>query len=55
MSFSKIWRNRDISDQLIHALDGKDRFAARKLIVAMMDERGFLEKVEDHTPYGPAR
>ena len=42
-------------DQLVHALDGKDRFAARKLIVSMMDEGGFLDKIEDHThsvPHG---
>ncbi|EJN01614.1 valine--tRNA ligase [Phyllobacterium sp. YR531] len=42
-------------DQLIHALDGKDRFHARKLIVSMMDEGGYLEKIDDHThavPHG---
>jgi valyl-tRNA synthetase len=39
--------------QLIHVLDGKDRFAARKLIVEMMDEGAFLEKVEEHTHMVP--
>jgi valyl-tRNA synthetase len=37
------------------ALDGLDRFAARKAIVAMMEERGFLAKVEPHghtVPHG---
>ncbi|MBV2142938.1 valine--tRNA ligase [Falsochrobactrum sp. TDYN1] len=40
---------------LINELDGQDRFAARKRIVELMDERGYLEKVEDHThavPHG---
>jgi valyl-tRNA synthetase len=39
----------------IGALDGLDRFAARERVVAMMDERGLLEKVEDHlhtVPHG---
>ncbi|PRD41245.1 valine--tRNA ligase [Phyllobacterium phragmitis] len=42
-------------DQLIRDLDGLDRFAARRRIVEMMDEGGYLEKVEDHThsvPHG---
>ncbi|KXF77221.1 valine--tRNA ligase [Paramesorhizobium deserti] len=42
-------------DQLIHDLDGLDRFAARKRIVEMMEEGGYLEKIEDHThtvPHG---
>jgi len=30
-------------------LDGKDRFAARKLIVAKLEEAGFLEKIEPNT------
>ena len=37
------------------ALDGLDRFAARKRVVEMMDAAGFLEKVEDHrhvVPHG---
>ncbi len=40
---------------LMNELDGMDRFAARKRIVELMDERGYLEKVEDHThavPHG---
>src|SRR5690606_37919659 len=40
---------------LIHELEGLDRFAARKRIVELMDERGYLEKIEDHThavPHG---
>jgi valyl-tRNA synthetase len=37
------------------ALHGQDRFAARKAIVAMMEEGGFLEKIEPHVhtvPHG---
>ncbi|MBA8842929.1 valine--tRNA ligase [Brucella intermedia] len=40
---------------LINELDGQDRFAVRKRIVELMDERGYLEKIEDHThavPHG---
>ncbi|MFQ0813702.1 valine--tRNA ligase [Brucella anthropi] len=40
---------------LIAELDGQDRFAVRKRIVELMDERGYLEKIEDHThavPHG---
>lgn len=40
---------------LIVKLDGMDRFAARKRIVELMDERGYLEKIDDHThavPHG---
>ncbi|KAB2696540.1 valine--tRNA ligase [Ochrobactrum sp. Kaboul] len=40
---------------LIAELDGQDRFAVRKRIVELMDERGYLVKVEDHThavPHG---
>ncbi|AHA99525.1 MULTISPECIES: valine--tRNA ligase [Brucella] len=40
---------------LIVELDGRDRFAARKRIVELMDERGYLEKIDDHThavPHG---
>ena len=39
----------------IAALHGLGRFAARDRVVAMMEERGLLEKVEDHThavPHG---
>ncbi|GAB1581946.1 valine--tRNA ligase [Phyllobacterium phragmitis] len=42
-------------DQLIRELDGLDRFAARKRIVEMMEEGGYLERIEDHThavPHG---
>ncbi|WP_420961851.1 valine--tRNA ligase [Brucella sp. IR073] len=42
-------------DQLIHDLDGQDRFTARKRIVEMMEAGGYLEKIEDHThavPHG---
>jgi valyl-tRNA synthetase len=37
------------------ALDGLDRFAARRRVVAMMEERGLLETVEEHVhsvPHG---
>ena len=40
---------------LIAELDGQDRFAVRKRIVELMDERGYLDKIEDHThavPHG---
>ncbi|MBZ8132573.1 valine--tRNA ligase [Afifella sp. IM 167] len=39
----------------VAALHGLDRFTARERVVAMMDERGLLEKVEDHlhvVPHG---
>jgi valyl-tRNA synthetase len=39
----------------IAALDGRDRFSARKRIVAMMAERGLLAKIEPHAhtvPHG---
>src|SRR5690606_21734010 len=35
------------------ALHGLDRFEARKRIVAMLEERGLLEKVEPHTHMVP--
>jgi valyl-tRNA synthetase len=35
------------------ALDGRDRFAARKLIVARLEERGLLIKIEPHTHMVP--
>jgi valyl-tRNA synthetase len=38
---------------LIHDLDGLDRFTARKRIVELMDEHGYLEKIEDHTHMVP--
>ena len=34
-------------------LDGKDRFAARKLIVAKLEETGFLDKIEPNTHMVP--
>ena len=40
---------------LIDELEGQDRFAVRKRIVELMDEHGYLEKIEDHThavPHG---
>lgn len=40
---------------LIKEFDGLDRFAARKRLVEMLDEQGYLEKIEDHThavPHG---
>jgi len=39
----------------IAALEGKDRFDARKIIVAMMEEAGLLDKIEPHkhmVPHG---
>ncbi|MGU3400958.1 valine--tRNA ligase [Brucellaceae bacterium D45D] len=38
---------------LIHEFDGLDRFAARKRLVELLDERGYLEKIEDHTHMVP--
>ncbi len=38
---------------LIVAMDGVDRLAARMRIVAMLEERGFLAKVEPHTHMVP--
>ncbi len=40
---------------LIREMDGQDRFKARARIVELMDERGYLEKIEDHAhavPHG---
>ncbi len=40
---------------LIKEFEGLDRFAARKRLVEMLDEQGYLEKIEDHThavPHG---
>ncbi len=42
-------------DPAVMALHGQDRFAARKAIVAMFEERGLLEKIEPNThavPHG---
>ena len=39
----------------IAALDRQDRYTARKRVVAMMEERGLVEKIEDHVhtvPHG---
>ncbi len=39
----------------IAALDGLDRFEARKRVVAMLEERGLVDKIEDHlhsVPHG---
>jgi valyl-tRNA synthetase len=41
--------------QDLEALNGKDRFVVRKTIVAMMEERGLLDKIEPHShtvPHG---
>jgi valyl-tRNA synthetase len=40
---------------LIKEFEGLDRFAARKRLVEMLDEQGYLQKIEDHThavPHG---
>jgi len=37
----------------VHSLDGMERFAARKAIVAKLEELGFLEKIEPHTHQVP--
>ncbi|MEQ8745509.1 valine--tRNA ligase [Pyruvatibacter sp.] len=41
--------------EAVAAYDGKDRFEARKLIVAALDDAGLLDKIDDHKhaiPYG---
>ncbi|WP_343315285.1 valine--tRNA ligase [Brucella sp. BE17] len=38
---------------VIHEFDGLDRFAARKRLIELLDERGYLEKIEDHTHMVP--
>jgi valyl-tRNA synthetase len=41
--------------KMVQALHGLDRFEARKLIVAKLEEKGLLEKIEPHTnqvPFG---
>ncbi len=40
-------------DALIETFDGMERFKARKAIVEMMDEGGYLERVEDHVHMVP--
>ncbi|MDM8346748.1 valine--tRNA ligase [Pseudochrobactrum sp. sp1633] len=40
-------------DNLIEHFHDQDRFKARKAIVEMMDEGGYLEKIEDHTHMVP--
>ncbi|MDH3194722.1 MAG: valine--tRNA ligase, partial [Hyphomicrobiales bacterium] len=37
----------------IEALDGLDRFTARERVVAMFEERGLVEKIEDHVNVVP--
>jgi len=40
---------------IINEFEGLDRFAARKRLVETLEERGYLEKIEDHThavPHG---
>ncbi|NGM21985.1 valine--tRNA ligase [Roseomonas stagni] len=37
----------------VRSLDGMERFAARKAIVAKLEELGFLEKIEPHTHQVP--
>jgi valyl-tRNA synthetase len=47
--------DRDALAGTIEALDGLDRFTAREKVVAMFEERGLVEKVEDHinvVPHG---
>ncbi|MFC0283328.1 valine--tRNA ligase [Camelimonas abortus] len=39
--------------EAVLALHGMDRFEARKAIVAMMEERGLLEKIEPHVHMAP--
>ena len=46
---AQIRNNKDDEFQLVpHPYFGLDRFAARKQIVADLDARGLLEKIEDH-------
>jgi valyl-tRNA synthetase len=46
---SRTEQHRVLWDQL----EGMDRFAARKLIVQVMEESGFLDKIEPHTHMVP--
>jgi valyl-tRNA synthetase len=39
--------------EAVMALDGLDRFEARKRVVAMLEERGLLAKIEDHVHMVP--
>jgi len=51
---NELEKNADLA-RVIKLLEGQDRFAAREKIVAMMDEGGYLEKVEAHrhmVPHG---
>ncbi|WP_048647830.1 valine--tRNA ligase [Nitratireductor soli] len=46
---------QELVSRTVAALDGLDRFEARKAVVAMMEEGGFLAKVEPHkhtVPHG---
>ena len=40
-------------DPAIHPLDGMERFKARKQLVALLEERGFVEKIKSHTNVVP--
>ena len=45
----------ELSDDVLRPLEGMDRFAARKAIVAAIEEAGFLDRVEPHrhaVPHG---
>ncbi|MBJ3774804.1 valine--tRNA ligase [Acuticoccus mangrovi] len=47
--------DQDAVADLIKALEGLDRFAARKWVVAKMEEGGYIEKIEPHVhqvPFG---
>src|SRR3954465_10366984 len=51
-AFTGYRREDDLSDetkQTILLLDGKDRFDARRIIVAVLEKRGLLEKIEPIT------
>src|SRR5665213_1926395 len=42
-------------DATVAAIDGRDRFTARKLVVEMMEARGLVDRIEDHVhavPHG---
>jgi valyl-tRNA synthetase len=40
-------------DDVVAALDGKDRFEARKLVLKLLEERGLLKKIEPHVHQVP--
>ncbi len=45
----------EMLDETVAALDGVERFAARKALVAMMEDAGLLDHIEDHihmVPHG---